>query len=266
MGGIADRERGVLYCGDGDISSAAGYLGGMMTSWGWRFEHVPDDRDLDPDRLGDNVQLLIFSDYPARRLNPECELAIERIVRGGAGLLMIGGWTSFRGRDGFWDGTPVGDLLPVEISAADDRVNCDQATAVRCMQPHPATYGLPWASRPPAIGGFNRVKARADATVLLECQQFEVQLENGRFAFTESRSDVLLAVGRHGAGRTAAFTTDVAPHWVGPLIDWGDGRSSQQTPGAPAREVGDLYVKFMYQLLSWVGTPDPPTPGSSQVY
>jgi len=255
MVGNADTERRVLYCGDGDITSAASYLGGLMTSWGWRFEHVPDDRDLDPDRLDDDVSLIIVSDYPARRLSTECQLGIDKAVRQGAGLLMIGGWTSFRGRDGLWGGTPVGDLLPVEISVGDDRVNCDQATAVRATQAHPATNGLPWASRPPAIGGFNRVKARPDAGVLLECQQFEIQSEAARFTFHETRSDVLLAVGRHGHGRTAAFTTDVAPHWVGPLIDWGRGRVSVRMPGAPEREIGDLYAKLMNQLLSWVGAP-----------
>lgn len=255
MVGNAKTERRVLYCGDGDMFGAAGYLGGLMTSWGWRFEHVPDDEDLDPERLDDDVSLIILSDYPARRLSPECQPAIDQAVREGAGLLMIGGWTSFRGRDGLWGGTPVGDLLPVEISVGDDRVNCDQATAVRATHPHPATYGLPWETRPPAIGGFNRVKARPDATTLLECQQFEVQFADSQFTFTETRSDVLLAVGRHGHGRTAAFTTDVAPHWVGPLIDWGDRRVSVQAPGSPEREVGDLYAKLINQLLHWVGAP-----------
>lgn len=118
------------------------------------------------------------------------------------------------------------------MSTHDDRVNFDRATAVKAPLPHPVTTGLPWATRPPAIGGLNRLKARPEAKVLLECQQFDIRLERGELAFTPSRSDLLLAVGSRGAGRTAAFATDIAPHQVGPLIDWGDQRLTTDHPRA----------------------------------
>ena len=65
---------------------------------------------------------------------------------------------------------------------------------------------------------------------------------------------MLLAVDHRGPGRTAAFTTDVAPHWVGPLIDWGDERTILPDPAGagPGREVGNLYAQLMLQLLTWV--------------
>lgn len=77
----------VLYCGDGDMLGAASYLGGLMASWGWAFEYVDSDAELSPDKVNDDVSLIVFSDYPAGRLTSGCHGAIERIV--------IGGWSSF---------------------------------------------------------------------------------------------------------------------------------------------------------------------------
>jgi uncharacterized membrane protein len=61
----------------------------------------------------------------------------------------------------------------------------------------------------------------------------------------------LLVVRDSGSGRVAALATDVAPHWVGGLVDWGEGRVTAQASGAEAIEVGDLYAKFFQQLISW---------------
>ena len=36
-------------------------------------------------------------------------------VRGGSGLLMIGGWESFHGRLGEYQGSPLAEVLPVVI-------------------------------------------------------------------------------------------------------------------------------------------------------
>jgi hypothetical protein len=63
--------------------------------------------------------------------------------------------------------------------------------------------------------------------------------------------DPLLVIGAAGAGRTAAFLSDVAPHWVGPLVDWGLPRVSAQAPGAPAIEVGAYYAQFFTRLVHW---------------
>jgi hypothetical protein len=66
--------------------------------------------------------------------------------------------------------------------------------------------------------------------------------------------DPLLVVGRWGRGRVAALATDVAPHWVGGLVDWGAGRVAAQAPGAEAVEVGDLYARFVCQLMAWTAS------------
>lgn len=242
----------VLYLGDTHLHDAAAYLAGLMHSWGWAFDYVASGEPADASLFAGNRRLYVLSDYPAAQLAGDLQRRIADDVAGGAGLIMFGGWESFHGTGGDWDGTPVGDVLPVRIASTDDRVNSDHPVLVAKTSAHPAVDGLPWDERPPAIGGFNRVAPRPDATVLLEARQFTARREGAEFAFHAAGSDPLLVVGRHGRGNTAALATDVAPHWVGPLVDWGDGRVTAQAPQANDVEVGDLYAQFLRQLLTWV--------------
>ena len=152
-----------------------------------------------------------------------------------------------------WNGTPIAKILPVEIASQDDRVNCDGVVLATREADHPLLAGLPWDERPPAIGGFNRFVARGEAQVLLHAKQFHVHRHDGNFQFEPGPSDPLLVIGSHGQGHTAALATDVAPHWVGPLVDWGTPRLTAQAPGAEQIEVGSDYARFFHQLLGWVG-------------
>ena len=64
----------------------------------------------------------------------------------------------------------------------------------------------------------------------------------------------MLVLGTHGQGRTAALTTDLAPHWVGGLVDWGDGeRVKAQAAGGFEIEVGNFYAQLVANLLVWTG-------------
>jgi hypothetical protein len=73
------------------------------------------------------------------------------------------------------------------------------------------------------------------------------------------QTDPMLVIGEHGSGRVACLATDAAPHWVGPLVDWGTdndppsggGRVACQAPGGNAVEVGVCYARFLTQLLTW---------------
>jgi hypothetical protein len=112
---------------------------------------------------------------------------------------------------------------------------------------------LPWDGRPPCIGGFNRFRPKAEAQVVLETQRFHATRDGENVRFELAGHDPLLVVGTWGQGRVAALATDVAPHWVGGLVDWGPGRVAAQAPGAEAVEVGDLYARFFRQLLQWTG-------------
>ena len=239
-----------LYLGDTALDNAAAYLAGLMHAWGWEFDYVPSDATADASLFESSRPLYVLSDYPAAMFPADLQQRLVADVAGGAGLIMIGGWESFRGVGGDWDGQPVGQILPVEISSADDRVNCDFPVLVARTSDHPAVGGLPWESRPPLIGGFNRFAATADAEVILEARHFRARRDADDFAFEWAGSDPLLVIGSHGDGRTAALATDVAPHWVGPLVDWGDDRVVAQAPGANEVEVGDLYAQLFRQLLT----------------
>ncbi len=243
----------VLYLGDTSLQTAAAYLGGLICLRGWSFDYVPSDVSATPDLFASPRSLFILSDYPAARLDPDLQHRLIEQVRGGAGLLMLGGWESFHGCGGDWDKSLLAEALPVEIGGEDDRVNCDQPALLRPRTEHPVLAGLPWQTRPPAIGGLNRFRPRSDATVLLEAQHFSVRADSGGFRFEPGGTDTVLVVGRHGQGRTGALATDVAPHWVGGLVDWGTGRVSARAPGAEAVEVGDAYARFFQQLLAWAG-------------
>jgi len=246
----------VGYLGDTSLQGAAAYLAGLIHHAGWSLDYLPSHVPAGEALFETPRSLYVLSDYPAVRLAPPLQQRLVQAVESGAGLLMIGGWESYHGCGGGWDQTAVAAALPVEISPADDRVNCDQPALVRCVREHPAVQGLPWDSRPPCIGGFNRIRPKSGAELLLETQRLRVVREGSEFRFARGGCAPLLVVGSYGQGRVAALATDVAPHWVGGLVDWGEGRVAAQAPGAEAIEVGDRYAQFFQQLLAWTGKLD----------
>ncbi len=244
--------RPILYLGDTALTGAAGYLAGLMTSYGFAFDYLPSDAAATADAVVGR-RLVVLSDYPSKFLRPDVQGRLVEQVRAGTGLLMIGGWESFCGFGGDWAGTAVAEALPVVIAASDDRINCDQPALALKVKDHPIANDLPWDGRPPTIGGFNRVTAKADATTVLEVQRFSARQLGGRFDFTARDRHPLLVVGAHGKGRTAAFTTDLAPHWVGGLVDWGDARVTATAAGSWGIEVGSDYARLVRNLLTWTG-------------
>jgi uncharacterized membrane protein len=177
---------------------------------------------------------------------------------------MIGGWESFHGAAGEYHQSPLAEVLPVHMQASDDRVNSPQPCLLEKRADHPILHGLP-LEHPPGIGGYNLVRPKADAEVLLVVRHFAVDdrlrddsRDEGRdeefdhhYTFTRGESAPLLVVGRHGRGRAAAFTSDVAPHWVGGLVDWGPERVKAQAPGANDIEVGSHYAELFIRLVRW---------------
>lgn len=125
-------------------------------------------------------------------------------VAAGGNLLMVGGYFSFQGIDGRarWRNTAVEDTLPVTCHPWDDRIEIPEgATAEIVLPDHPVLAGLSgiW----PPILGVNEVMTRADATVLATLPE-------------EQGGHPLLVLGGYGKGRTAAWTTDMGPHWLSP--------------------------------------------------
>lgn len=241
----------ILYMGDTSLDSAAAYLAGVIALSGWEFEYIPSDEDLPRITLEHGWSLFVISDYPAIRVSQDLQEQIIGRVNAGAGLLMIGGWESFHGLGGDWDGTPIAEILPIRIDSNDDRVNCDHPVFARPAEQHPIAESLPWDERPPLIGGLNRVQSKSSAVTVLTAEHFRSGFPQRSLEMTPLTSDPLLVVGTCGSGRTAALMTDVAPHWVGPLVDWGPDRVSAEAPGAEPVEVGNLYVQFLRQLLNW---------------
>ncbi len=247
----------ILYLGDTFLHEAAGYLAGVMHRAGLAFDYLPSNASaLDALKAGQR-RLIILSDYPAASLEPAGHDLIVAAHRNGAGLLMIGGWESFHGLGGDWDRSPVADLLPVMMSSVDDRINHDQPAMLRCVCAHAITAGLPWDARPPAIGGYNRFAAKADAQTLLDVVRQRVTRHGENFVVTDSTIDPMLVVRESGPARTACLATDAAPHWVGPLVDWGTTPADASTrvachaPGANPVEVGQHYAKLFMQLVKW---------------
>lgn len=224
-----------------------------MVHSGWAFDYMPSDQRATRALIEPLRSLFIISDYSARMLADDLQWQIAAAVQRGAGLLMIGGWESFHGSGGNWDKAALGKILPVEIAAQDDRINCDQPALVVLKAEHPITAGLPWNDRPPTIGGFNAVTAKPQAQVLLEVERYAVRRSGNATAFEARDRQALLVAGMHGAGRVAALATDAAPHWVGGLVDWGHARVTAKAPDADEVEVGNLYTQFFRQLLGWTG-------------
>jgi hypothetical protein len=243
----------VLYLGDDNLGGAAAYLAGLMTHWGWSFDHIPSEQPAPPRAADASRKLFILSDYPAARLEPALQKRLAARVAAGAGLVMLGGWGSYHGEGGRWGGTQVAAALPVNVATKDDRVNCDQPALVIKAAEHPITAGLPWDETPPTIGGFNAFTPKPGALVVLEVERYRARRKDGATVFEARDRQPLLVVGEHGKGRTAALGTDVAPHWVGGLVDWGPSRVKAKAAGGGGVEVGNQYAAFFRQLLAWAG-------------
>lgn len=128
-------------------------------------------------------------------------------VEAGGSMLMIGGYMSFQGIkcQGGYRNTPIEEILPVSLNSFDDRVERSEGVIPELTtKEHQITSDLPteW----PHFLGYNQVTPDEDGEILAEIND-----------------DPLLVVGEYGQGRTAAFTSDCAPHWGSPaFVDWED--------------------------------------------
>ncbi len=212
-------EQKLLYLGDTSLREAACYLAGVMSHFGIHFDYLASDVPFSSAMLKHDYSAFVISDYPARNFSTDqLDLIVGR-VRAGAGLLMIGGWESFTGFGGDYQKTVLCDALPVLMQNEDDRVNCAQPCLVEIACDHVILKGLPFDDAAPGIGGFNRIKAKPGAVEVLSSRRYRVRRKDRNFQFEAAPSpDPLLVTGTLGEGRTAAFASDAAPHWVGGLV------------------------------------------------
>jgi len=151
--------------------------------------------------IGANTLLLRDSTFMrSERTSNRLELLRTYVEEGGA-LLMIGGYLTFQGIEGkaAYHGTPVEDVLPVILSAHDDRRENPQGVVPETVDAdHPIAQGLAdW----PAMLGYNRAALHPDAHLVASIG-----------------GDPLIAVRTVKEGRTAIFSSDCSAHWGPPAF------------------------------------------------
>ncbi len=154
--------------------------------------------------IGSNTLLLPSATFSKSLKMPDRTKLIRDYVLEGGSLLMIGGYLTFSGVDakGKWHDTPVQEVLPVEVLTVDDRME-------RCAGVKPVTVKEHGALKEikgewPDVLGYNKTVAKPEAEVVALVEE-----------------NPFIAFGSYGKGRSAAFTTDCAPHWAPPeFCEW----------------------------------------------
>ena len=155
--------------------------------------------------IGANTILLHPETFNRSKPLPNRLEVLRDYVAQGGGYVMIGGYLTFQGIDakGQYAGSAAEEALPVTLMRTDDRVEAPAG-----VRPAVADAGHPivrdiqgdW----PALLGYNRVSARAGASVI-----------------ASAGPDPLLVAGAFGQGRAVAFMSDCGPHWAPPpFVDW----------------------------------------------
>jgi uncharacterized membrane protein len=211
------------------------WLSAALTDGGFEVEHLPNHlanerfpttvEDLKPyaavllSDIGSNTLLLHPDTFTKSVALPNRLVSLREYVRGGGGLVMVGGYLTFQGIDAKarYAGTPVEEALPVTIQTVDDRVEAPQGVEPSVTAPdHPIAAGLPgqW----PELLGYNRLTAKREATVVATVA-----------------NDPLIVAWSFGDGRAVAFASDCGPHWAPPgFVEW------------------DGYARLWQQLVGWV--------------
>ncbi|MGH3259319.1 MAG: glutamine amidotransferase [Streptosporangiaceae bacterium] len=155
--------------------------------------------------IGANTLLLPPGTFIGGQPRPNRLAELASWVRAGGALLMVGGYLSFQGIEGKanYANTSLAGVLPVELEAGDDREETPEGIHPGVLDmTHPMVAGLPatW----PAVLGYQRVRPKQGAEVIASVG-----------------SHPLLVVGAAGAGLSAAFTSDMGPHWLpDSFVNW----------------------------------------------
>ena len=243
----------VLYLGDTSLQTAGAYLAGVMDYHGIDFAYGDSSTPFSDDWLDRDHGLLIISDYPARNFQPaQLDSVVERVQSGDLALWMIGGWETYVGQGGDYHKTVLAGLLPLRMQDKDDRVNSFSPCMIRAESDHPIVKDLPFDREVAAINGYNKLRLADGAELILSLTRFSASWKGTQCVFTELSADPLLAVCSLGAGRVASYAGDVAPHWAGGFVDWGDRRLALQAKGAGDVEIGNWYLQFFGNIINWL--------------
>lgn len=145
--------------------------------------------------VGANTFLLQNPTFYQMEIIPNALDLIRQFVAAGGGLLMVGGYLTFMGIEGKanYKNTVLAEVLPVEMMNGEDRVEKPEGFSPAVTGSHPLvdTFGE-W----PRLLGYNKLVTKPEALELLSHE-----------------GDPILVLGQYGAGKTAAFASDCAPHW-----------------------------------------------------
>jgi uncharacterized membrane protein len=215
--------------------TGATYLAAALEAGGMAFQHLPShlagvefpntqaalsafDVVILSD-IGANTLLLHPDTWIHGRPTPNRLRLLRDWVGGGGGLIMCGGYYSFAGIHGSarYHHTPIEDVLPVDISPYDDRVEVPEGVNPSVVDAeHSILAGMPDAW--PILLGYNEVTLKPDAQLLATAGEHP-----------------LLAVRNVGHGRTLAWTSDIGPHWCPqPFATW------------------EGYARLWRQAIQWV--------------
>lgn len=240
----------VLYLGDSPAGGPANYLLGILGSLKAQVRHTPPGEIIPSSYLRVRPDLIIISDYEYRLLSPANETSFRKWLDAGTGLLMIGGWASFAGPFGGWQNSTLTSYLPVQMKSADDRVQHPTGAILFPEANLGLLKGLSFSAAP-AICGWNQVQVKKDAQLILSVQKIISSTNKKAVLKWDKTKHPLLAIRDKEGLRSAAFTTDAAPHWCGGLVDWGTERMRLKSAPGIYIEVGDLYVRLLQNILLW---------------
>ena len=149
----------ILYAGDSEPGGPANYLLAVLRFMKARFIHIPPGRKLAPSLFEKRFDGVIFSDFSKKNVSTVCEQALIQQIESGTGFLMVGGWGSFAGPFGNWQGTELAEIFPVHCLKHDDRMNLPSGAWVTPKKRHPILQSLSF-SNPPVICGLNQIRPK----------------------------------------------------------------------------------------------------------
>ncbi len=148
--------------------------------------------------VGANTFLLHPDTFFRGKTTPNRLQAIADYVKQGGAFGMMGGYMTFMGFEGKgkWKGTPIEEILPVTMMQGDDREEHPEGIRITIEnKEHPVLNGLPKEWLP--LLGYNKLFAKEDADVVVSY-----------------KGDPILSLAECGEGRTFAWASDCAPHWM----------------------------------------------------
>ncbi len=243
------KMKSILYAGDSDKTGAARYLLSILKYSNFELVHVPPHKKISLHLVtSKKFDAYIFSDYSHSQISTKVEHQILSNVEQGSGLFMVGGWGSFSGPFGKWQGSLIEDFLPIQCLKKDDRLQFPGGALMIPQENHAILKKLPW-NQPVAVCGINDVKLRSSACVILQARPLR---SSKKGIVRLGSSHPLLILDKRVDRRVAIFTSDFAPHWSAGMVDWGDRIMSLKYNSQIFVQVGNAYVRFVSQILHWL--------------